>query len=361
MIKQLSDNETTVGELLRSAGYATAHYGKWHIGGGGPGRHGYDEHDGDTGNEQAFRYQDPNPVDIFGMAERAAAFMKKSRDARRPFYVQLSWNALHASENALRATLAKYKRQAGVGENEPADKRLAVAAITEDLDTGVGRVLDTIDELGLTDNTIIIYMSDNGAGGGGGKGGGLRGGKGGVWEGGVRVPWIVAGPGIAANTWCHTRVVGYDWFPTFCEWAGIPATRLPKDLDGGSLADLLRAEGRGAVQRPAGDIVFHFPHYQAEDGPQSAVYDGDLKLVWFHEDDRLALFDLSIDIGERNDLVKSRSADAARLNKRLTARLKQMDAQFATPNSAYDPARPAAPRKKGGGKNKPGKGQAASQ
>jgi arylsulfatase A len=366
LIKQLADEETTIGEVLRSVGYATAHYGKWHIGGGGPGRHGYDEHDGDTGNEHAFRFQDPNPVDIFGMAERAERFMKKCRDARRPFFVQLSWNALHASENALRATLTKYKRQAGFTDDEPAEKRVAVAAITEDLDTGVGRVLDAIDALGLADNTIVIYMSDNGGGGGGGKGGGLRGGKGGVWEGGVRVPWIVAGPGIAANTWCHTRVVGYDWFPTFCDWAGVPVERLPKNLDGGSMAELLRSEGGGAVRRQAGNVVFHFPHYQAEDGPQSALYDGDLKLIWFHEEDRLALFDLSQDIGERNDLAKSRAADVARLDKMLAARLKQMDAQFATPNPDFDPARPPANRKenrgkKNGSNNKPGKGQHPDQ
>jgi hypothetical protein len=136
LIKQLADEETTVGELLRSVGYATAHYGKWHIGGGGPGRHGCDEHDGDTGNEHAFQFQDPNPVDIFGMAERAERFMRRNRDAGKPFFIQLSWNALHAADNALRATLSKYKRQAGVADNETADKRVAVAAITEDLDTG---------------------------------------------------------------------------------------------------------------------------------------------------------------------------------------------------------------------------------
>jgi arylsulfatase A-like enzyme len=357
LIKQIDEDERTIGEALHSVGYATAHYGKWHIGGGGPGRHGYDEHDGDTGNEHAFQFQDPNPVDIFGMAERAERFMRRNRDAGKPFFIQLSWNALHAADNALRATLSKYKRQAGVADNETADKRVAVAAITEDLDTGVGRVLAAIDELGLADNTIVIYMSDNGAGGGGVQRGTLRGGKGGVWEGGVRVPFIVAGPGIAANSWCHVRVVGYDWFPTFCEWGGVPASKLPKNLDGGSLAGLLSAEGRGTVIRPAGEIVFHFPHYQSDDGPQSAVYDGDLKLIRFHEDDRLALFDLSRDPGERDDLATSRAADATRLNGRLAERLKQMDAQFATPNPDYDPARPPTPRKKGGGKNKPGKGR----
>jgi arylsulfatase A len=83
LIKSIADSETTVGERLRKAGCATAHYGKWHIGGGGPGKHGYDEHDGDTGNEEAFQFTDPNPVDIFGMAERAATVIPKEAVSRQ--------------------------------------------------------------------------------------------------------------------------------------------------------------------------------------------------------------------------------------------------------------------------------------
>ena len=79
LIKSISTSETTFAEMLQKAGYATAHYGKWHISGGGPGQHGYDEHDGDTGNENAFKFKDPNPVDIFGMADRAATFMERNR------------------------------------------------------------------------------------------------------------------------------------------------------------------------------------------------------------------------------------------------------------------------------------------
>lgn len=149
LIKQISSSEKTLGELLQSVGYATAHYGKWHISGGGPEQHGYDQSDGDTGNENAFQYQDPNPVDIFGMADKAEKFMAQARKAGKPFYIQLSWNALHASENALRATMAKYEQKLGAS----AGKRAAVAAITEDLDTGVGKVMDSIDRLGLTDST----------------------------------------------------------------------------------------------------------------------------------------------------------------------------------------------------------------
>ena len=342
-VKNISANETTVGDLLRRAGYATAHYGKWHIGGGGPERHGFDESDGDTGNENAFKFHDPNPVDIFGMADRAAAFMDKCAKAGKPFFIQLSWNALHASENANRATLAKYER-AMPGENA---KRVSTAAITEDLDTGVGRVMDAIDRLDLTRNTFVIYMSDNGASGGKKV---LAGGKGGVWEGGIRVPFIVRGPGVTPNSWCHTRVVGYDLFPTFCEWAGIAPEALPKGIEGGSISSLLANEGRGEVKRPREELVFHFPHYQG-DAPHSAIFIGDLKLLHFYEDNHDELFDLSQDIGERNDLAKSRPAETRKLRDRLDQYLAAVDAQFPTPNPDFDPSQPP-PERVRGGKNK---------
>lgn len=351
LIKSIPASEVTTGEILRDAGYATAHYGKWHIAGGGPGQHGYDEHDGDTGNENAFQFTDPNPVDIFGMADRAAKFMEKSSKAGKPFYIQLSWNALHAPENALKATMAKYQKELG-SQNA---KRTATAAMTEDLDTGVGRVLDSIERLGLAKNTYVIYMADNGAGGGKKA---LRGGKGGVWEGGIRVPLIIRGPGVEPNSWCHVPAVGFDFFPTFCEWAGVPKSKLPPRIEGGSIAGLLTHGGQGEVHRERTGIVFHFPHYQGEDGPQSAIIDGHLKLVKLYEDERIELYDLSQDIAERNNLAGQMPDQVKRLTKELDQSLAQNKAQFPTPNPDYDPTKPAAPRKGGGGgggKNKPGK------
>lgn len=345
-IRSIPASETTIGDVLRKAGYATAHYGKWHLSGGGPGQHGFDESDGDTGNENAFQFKDPNPVDIFGMADRAAAFMEKSSKARKPFFIQLSWNALHASENANQATLLKYERQLN-GENR---KRITTAAITEDLDTGVGRVMDAIERLGLAGTTYVIYMADNGAGGGKKV---LAGGKGGVWEGGIRVPFIVRGPGVKANSWCHTRVVGYDLFPTFCEWAGIAASTLPQRIEGSSIASLVKNDGRGDVKRLREELVFHFPHYQG-DAPHSAIFLGDLKLLHFYEDNHDELYDLSKDIGERHDLAAQRPADAKKLRERLDKYLAAVDAQLPTPNPNFDPNQPVEPRQRGG-QNKPGK------
>jgi arylsulfatase A-like enzyme len=352
LIKRIAADDVTIGELLRQAGYATAHYGKWHIAGGGPGQHGYDEHDGDTGNEQAYEFTDPNPVDLFGMARRAETFMEKSRKAGKPFYVQLSWNALHAPDNALAATKAKYASLTG-GD----DRRTAVAAISEDLDTAVGMVLASLDRLGLADDTIVIYLSDNGSGGGGGRRSGLGGGKGSVWEGGIRVPFIARGPGIAANSWCHVPVVGYDLLPTFGEWAGVPQASMPKHLDGGSLAGLLAHGGQGEVRRAHEELVFHFPHYQSGHTPHSAIRLGDLKLLSFYEDDSVKLFDLAADIGERRDLAAERPADATRLRDRLDAHLADVAAQLPTINPRYDPAAPTAePPARGGGKGGPSRG-----
>ena len=348
LIKGLSKTEPTIGELLKNAGYATAHYGKWHIAGGGPGAHGYDEHDGDTGNENAFKFTDPNPVDIFGMADRAAKFMEKNKQANKPFYIQLSWNALHAPELAMKATQAKYEKLTASNNS----KQASVAAITEDLDSGVGKVLEAVDRLDLSSNTYVIYMSDNGSGGGGGKRGGLSGGKGSVWEGGIRVPLIVRGPGVATNSWCDVPVVGYDWLPTFCALAGVPTNELPTGIEGGDITGLMQHKGQGNFKRAREELVFHFPHYQSDDGPHSSIRLGNLKLIHFYEDDRVALFDLSKDIGERNDLAKQMPRETQMLKERLTNYLTAVSAQLPTKNNDFDPSQPIAPRKGGKGGKK---------
>ena len=353
-VKQIDEQEITVGELLREAGYATAHYGKWHINGGGPAVHGYDEGDGDLGNEYAHQYGDPNPADVFGMAKRAVAFMEKNKQAVKPFFIQMSWHALHAPQNALKTTLTKYAQKMGSSVD---DKRVGIAAIAENLDTGVGMVVDAIDRLGLADNTFVIYMSDNGSGGGGGKGGkrgsrgGLAGGKGGVWEGGIRSPLIIRGPGIPANSWCHERVVGYDFYPTYCEWAGIPASKLPTDIEGGSIVGLLD-DGKGTVKRKREEMVFHFPHYQGGDGPHSALFFGNHKLMKFYEDGRLALFDIKADISEQNDLSQAMPQKVKELDSLLVRYLLDVDALMAVPNPQYDPSKAPDARKGGGGRNK---------
>ncbi|MBL9155532.1 MAG: sulfatase-like hydrolase/transferase [Verrucomicrobiales bacterium] len=346
--KSIRPEETTVAEMLKTEGYATAHYGKWHLSGGGPEAHGYDESDGDTGNRDADAHVDPNPVDIFGMTDRASAFMEKQSRAGKPFYVQMSYFALHLPENALKATRAFYDSQPpGKMHSDPAR-----AAITTDLDTGVGRLLESIDRLGLTGKTYVIYMSDNGAGGGKGNGRPLTAGKGGVWEGGIRVPLIVRGPGIEANSWCHQRVVGYDFFPTLCRWAGVTKP-LPAGIEGGDLTPLIFEGSREPVKRPHEELVFHFPHYQG-DTPHSAIYLGRHKLLHFYETGETQLFDLDADLGETRDLSRSQPEVAADLKRRLDAYLAEVGASMPKMNPTYDPAKE--PAGKGGGGGKGGKG-----
>lgn len=338
--KHIASDEVTVAELLRPAGYATAHFGKWHLGGGGPEAHGYDVSDGDTGNRDADDFVDPNPVDIFGMNDRAEAFLKKQADARKPFYMQMSYYALHLPENALKATRAFYEKQTPGRMHRDVD----VAAITTDLDTGVGRLLAIVDKLGFSRNTYIIYMSDNGAGGRGGLRP-LSSGKGGVWEGGIRVPLMIRGPGIAANSWCHQRVVGYDLLPTLCKLAGIKAA-LPMNLDGGDISALLRGS-KEPVKRAREELVFHFPHYQG-DTPHSAILSGDMKLIHFYETGENRLFDLRADLAERSDLSARSSEITARLAKQLADYLKEVGAAMPQQNPNYDSAKE--PARKGGGK-----------
>lgn len=347
--KSIRDDETTFPELLRRAGYATAHFGKWHLSGGGPERHGFDVSDGDTGNRDADPFTDPNPVDIFGMTDRAKAFMAAQAKAGKPFYLQMSYHALHRPENALKASLARFEaKPVGRIHRDPAR-----AAITCDLDTGVGRLLDAIAALGLEKSTYVIYMSDNGGGGGkGGKGpaGRLHGGKGALWEGGIRVPFIVRGPGIAPGSWCHQPVVGYDWFPTFCRWADVKVA-LPEKLDGGDLTPLLLGKDQ-PVERREPALLFHFPHYQG-DTPQSAIREGDFKLILSLENGTRKLFDLRSDPGERADLNLERKDLADRLEILLRERLKEAGAAMPAPNPDHDPAAVPPPRKERKNKRKP--------
>ena len=204
--KSISSDETTIAEMLKTTSYATAHYGKWHLQNGGPENHGYDESDGNTGNQDAAPHVAPNPVDIFGITERANAFMEKNTKAGKPFFMQLSHHALHYPQNADKTLLEKYAVLSGGNVD---DKRIQRMAMAEHLDAGVGLILKKIDELGIADKTYLIYMSDNGGGGGGGGGKKakrgkqqstrpLTAGKGSVGEGGIRVPLIIQGPGIKA-------------------------------------------------------------------------------------------------------------------------------------------------------------------
>lgn len=350
-IRSIPDSEITIGERLQSAGYATAHYGKWHIMGGGPEKHGYDESDGETSNNDAAPHKGDNPVDIFGMGRRAADFMEKHFRAGKPFFIQMSYHALHYPENAKPATVEKY-RKILTGASE---KAIGRAAIAENLDEGVGLLLEKIEALGIAENTYVVYMSDNGGGGGGGsRSRPISGGKGDVREGGIRVPLIIRGPGIDANSWSHQAVVGYDLYNTFSELAGITAP-MPANTEGGSFVHLLKGMEK-PVKRPREELVFHFPHYQG-DTPHSAILLGDYKLLHYYETGESQLYHLASDLKESNDLSQKIPEKAAELNQRLSNYLAAIGADLPASNPQFDPANPPRVERGGNrGRNREGRG-----
>ncbi|MCB1230956.1 MAG: sulfatase [Verrucomicrobiae bacterium] len=339
--RSIDEAETTIGELLQSAGYTTAHFGKWHISGGGPEQHGYGESDGDTGNQDAAPFLPPNPVDIFGMGERAMALMTKSKQSGKPFFIQMSYHALHYPENAPPELVKKYTGLMPKGN----EKEIGRAAMSEALDQGIGELLEKIEALGIADSTYVIYLSDNGSS----TKQTLRGGKGGVWEGGIRVPFIVRGPGIAPNSWSHQRVVGYDLYPTFCELAGVKQP-LPETIEGGSITHLFRGE-ETPVKRAREELVFHFPHYQG-DTPHSALLLDHWKIMHFYETGETHLFDIDRDIAERHDLATEKPELVSALEEKLFVYLAEINAQMPERNPQFDPANaPSLKQKRGKSKS----------
>jgi arylsulfatase A-like enzyme len=330
-VKDLPSSETTIAEALKKAGYATAHLGKWHLGHGEPGEHGFDLHDGSTGNNAP---DDKNgPKDVFGITERAGEFMTEQAREGKPFYLQLSHYAVHMPVEALDASKEKFSRLPQGDRHSDID----YAAMTYDLDASIGTLLNKLEELKLTDNTYVVFMSDNGAGGNPRRPqtAPLKGGKGNFYEGGIRVPLIVRGPGIEANSSSNENVIGSDLFPTFSEWAGVSAI---EEIEGSSLVPLLTGKP-ASFQRQEKSLLFHYPHYGQGPAqkPQSAVIVGNYKLLRDLETETVQLFDLEKDLSEKNDLAQTMPGKADELEKLLNKRLQEVDAQMPTTNQDYDP------------------------
>lgn len=326
----LSTDEITIGETLKEAGYATAWFGKWHLGGDGPAAHGYDESDGPTGNADGNTRDPENPKDVFGITERGMKFMEKNVKAEKPFYLQLWHYAVHGPIQSRDETeKAAAARPAG-----KTHQSTSFAGMTEDLDTGVGMILDKIKDLGISDNTYVIYMSDHGAGRNMSSNAPLNQGKGTLWEGGMRVPLIVSGPGVKSGVYCNVPTVGWDMFPTFCDLAGV-GKPLPKGLEGVSLKPLFKT-GQGKLNRPGEQIAFHFPHYGSGPPMSTIAFEG-FKLIKLYDSDEIKLFDLENDIGEQRDLSEEKPEKTAQLHKRLNDYLKSVNAARPTPNPDFDP------------------------
>ena len=284
--------------------YRAAHLGKWQWR-NTPASLGFDVSDGITQNETGDSADPLDPKRSFSVTKRAHEFMGEQVKSGHPFYLQLSYYAPHQKPQALATTLAKYEGQAGDsgagqggGKGGSKGGGAVMAAMTEDLDTCIGSVLKDLETLGIAGNTYVIYMSDNG-----GRTGVLQGGKTTLWEGGIRVPLIVAGPGVKTGN-SKVPVVSYDLLPTILELAKA-GTAPPKGVEGGSWKPVLQ-KGADAVARPIDRMVWHMP--VEVDHPQTAIRQGDWKLLYYWDTKQAQLFDLSKDMRETHDL-SSEQAD----------------------------------------------------
>ena len=319
------DHQTsvTIPKLLKNINptYKTAHFGKWGID-VDPSILGYDESDGITGNKDGgFNYKSPkkkqwgntiteDPKKIFSTTQKAIDFIERKAKSKQPFFLQVSHYAVHSDVMMRQNTLDKYQ---GMPRGRY-QKHAGFAAMTEDLDTGVGLLLDRVKDLGLEGNTYIIYTSDNGAvpimppkrfyktssnyp---------LSRGKWDAMEGGIRVPFVIAGPQITPGSESKTPITHSDLLPTIIELAG-QKLPLQEDIDGGSFKDILTKDGKGKVNRFSEGFIFHVPYENgiALKRAHSVIIIGHFKLIKFYDNNELMLFNIKNDIGENINLASS--------------------------------------------------------
>ena len=267
-----------------------------------------------------------------------------------PFLLYLSFYTVHTPLQAPKDLVEKYRKKAEkIAGAEFADeeqvwpgarerkvrvlqKHATYAAMVESMDRAVGRVLAKLEALGIADNTVICFTSDNGglstSEGSPTSNLPLRGGKGWVYEGGIREPFLIKWPGTTkAASSCDVPVMSTDFYPTMLEIAGLPA-RPQQHLDGVSLVPLLK--GGSAPKRDA--LYWHYPHYSNQGGfPGGAVRMGDWKLVERYEDGRTHLYNLKKDVGERSDLATDQPDRVKAMREKLHAWYGEVDAKFLRP------------------------------
>lgn len=361
----LADRFVTIAEMLQSNGYATATMGKWHLG-KDPRTQGFDVNiagrewgsPSGGGYHSPFRY--PNLVNsekgeylTDRLTDEAVKFIEANR--KQPFFLYLTHYAVHTPLQGKAQLVEKYRAKKP-GERH---RNAVYAAMIESVDDSVGRVLRKLEELRLTEQTLVVYYSDNGGHVGATSNAPLRGFKGMLYEGGIRVPLIVKWPGATpSESQCDEPVIGIDIYPTLLDVAGIKPGR-DQRLDGLSLTPLFR-NPQATLPREA--IFWHFPCYLQGAGgrdpkrpfrttPAGAIRKGSWKLIEYFEDGGLELFHLGDDLGERIDLRDKRPEKA----EELLADLRRWRTAVAapvpkTPNPRYDPD--AKPKKRGGKKRR---------
>ena len=328
------DCKLTIPKQLKkiSANYNTAHFGKWGMD-STPENIGYDKSDGPTKNKDGvFNYnsnklqwsnnESSDPKRIFSITQRAIDFIQENNENHTPFFLQISHYAIHSDIQARKKTFQKFKNK------KPGEihDNVGLASMTFDLDESVGMILDKIEELNLLANTYIIYTSDNGSvpiitprkyynksynfp---------LQRGKWDAMEGGIRVPFIVMGPGIDETIYTDTPISFSDIFPTIADIAG--NKRLNKEnLDGGSFKNLLFNKSDKVYRKTKG-LIFHVPYENkiALERAHSAIIVDNYKLIKFYDNNEINLYDVKDDITESFDLSK------IYINEKLSNRLEKL-------------------------------------
>jgi arylsulfatase A-like enzyme len=345
-VVQLPLDRRTLGDAMKAAGYRTALFGKWHLGQTGkhhPSQRGFDEAITSMGKHFDFVTQPkvdvPKGVYLADwLTDQSLAFVEKNRD--RPFFLCLHHFGVHAPHDAKPALVERFKNKPPVnGHRSP-----VYAGMIASVDESVGRVLAKLDELKLADNTLVIFTSDNGGVGGYVEAGvkatdgitnnaPLRGGKGMLYEGGVRVPWIAKWPGkVKAGATCDEPIISVDLYPTLLDLAGEKPAAGTHVLDGTSVTPLLFGGGgpvQGQTRKP---LYWHFPGYLGggkdswRTTPAGAIRVGDWKLVEFFETGKIELYNLKDDLGQKTDLAAKMPDRAKELHSQLVEWRKAVNA-----------------------------------
>ena len=362
-IEYLDLDEFTIAEALQQVGYKTFFAGKWHLGPiqeYWPENQGFDINKGgwETGSPgYPGRYFPPygNPRLEDGpegehlpdrLANETVKFIQETTN--KPFLAFLSFYSVHTPLMTRKDLEQKYlEKKSSVKIDRPifskegnrkvrqVQEHEIYAGMVEAMDQAVGKVLKSIEECGLDENTIVFFMSDNGglstAEGWPTSNLPLRAGKGWLYEGGIREPMIVKWPGqVKPGSTCSEPVISNDFYPTILQMTGL-ALRPKQHLDGVSLLPLLKDK-----RMKRGELFWHYPHYGNQGGnPGAAVRDGDFKLIEFFEDGHKELYNLKEDISEKNNLIDKMPEKAAELSEKLHTWQKEVNARMPSPNPVH--------------------------
>lgn len=359
--KQLEQSTVTIAEKLREHGYRTGLVGKWHLSpqGGGledstPYDHGFDFVIDKPKGTKGYQLSPDKVSEVERrtyltdyLTDEAIRFIEK--ESVNPFFLYFAYHVPHTPIQGRKDLVEYFEKKR---DPNAIHQNANYAAMVASMDQSVGRILERLEQLGLSENTLVVFTSDNG----GltqryGKHDGftenlpLRRGKGSAYEGGVRVPTIIRWPGETdPGSMSEEPICSIDYFPTLIQIARGSLTEVDPSLsDGVSLVPILQ-DSKQSLER---DLFWHYPHYHAGgDGPYSAVRSGRWRLIEFHESAKVELYDLVTDIGEQNNLLPVAKDRAEMLLRKLRAWQKEVGAQFAVENPAYQPAKAMEVRKR---------------